>query len=80
MDSDKSLLIKCLPIAIPPKKTEYSKFLLPFELLFPDIKSNSDSSVVLASVKARLQDIVLTSYPAFKKDNYSPSNLSKNEF
>ena len=53
-DSDKSLLIKGLNFAIPPKKIEYSKFLLPFELLFRDIKSNSESSVGLASVKEHL--------------------------
>ena len=68
-DSDKSLLIKGLNFAIPPKKIEYSKFLLPFELLFRDIKSNSESSVDLASVKARLQDTSFTSYSAFNKDN-----------
>ena len=52
-DSDKSLLIKDLDFAIPLKKIEYSKFLLPFELLlFHDIKSNSESSVGLANVKA----------------------------
>ena len=79
-DSDKSLLIKGLNFAIPPKKIEYSKFLLPFELLFRDIKSNSESSVDLASVKARLQDTAFTSYSAFNKDNSPPSNLSKNEF
>ena len=44
-DSDKSLLIKGLNFAIPPKKIEYSKFILPFELLFHDIKANSESSV-----------------------------------
>ena len=79
-DSDKLLLIKGLNFAIPPKKIEYSKFLLPFELLFRDIKSNSESSVDLASVKARLQDTAFTSYSAFNKDNSPPSNLSKNEF
>ena len=78
-DADKSLLIKGLNFAIPPKKTEYSKFLLPFELLFCDIKSNSESSVDLASVKARLQDTAFTSYSAFNKDNSLPSNLSNNE-
>ena len=80
MKSDKLLLIKGLNFAIPPKKIEYSKFLLPFELLFRDIKSNSESSVDLASVKARLQDTAFTSYSAFNKDNSPPSNLSKNEF
>ena len=80
-DFDKSLLIKRLNFAIPPKKIEYSKkFLLLFELLFRDIKSNSESSVDLASVKARLQDTAFTSYSAFNKDNSPPSNLSKNEF
>ena len=53
-DSDKSLLIKGFNFAIPPKKIEYSKFSLPFELLFRDIKSNSESSVGLASVKEHL--------------------------
>ena len=50
-DSDKSLLIGGLNFAIPPEKTEYSKFLLPFEFLFRDIKSNSEYSVDLASIK-----------------------------
>ena len=79
-DSDKSSLIRGLNFAIPPKKIEYSKFLLPFELLFRDIKSNSESPVDLASVKARLQDTACTSYSAFSKDNSPAFNLSKDEF
>ena len=55
-DSDKSLLIGGLNFAIPTEKTEYSKFLLPLEVLFRDIKSNSEYSVDLASIKACLQD------------------------
>ena len=51
MDSDKLLPIKGLNFVIPPKKTEYSRFLLLFELLFSDIKSNIASLVDLASVK-----------------------------
>ena len=79
-DFDKLLLIEVLNFAIPPKKIEYSKFLLLFELLFRDIKSNSESSGDLASVKARLQDRAFTSYSAFNKDNSPPSKLSTNEF
>ena len=79
-DSDKFLLIRGLNFEIPPKKIEYSKFLLPFELLFRDIKSNSESSVDLASVKARLQDTAFTSYSTFSKDNSPPFSLSKDEF
>ena len=78
-DSDKLLLIKGLNFAIPPKKIECSKFLFSFELLFRDIKFNSESSVDLASVKARLQDTAFTSYSAFDKDNSPPSNISKDE-
>ena len=54
--------------------------MLRFEKLFRDIKSNSESSVDLANVKARLQDTAFTSYSAFNKDNSPPSNLSNNEF
>ena len=61
-------------------KIEYSKFLLLFELLFRDLKSDSESSFDLASVKARLQDTAFTSYSAFKKDNSPPSDFSKDEF
>ena len=73
-DSDKSLLIKGLNFAIPPWKIEHSKFLLPFKLLFRDIKSNIQSSV------ASLQDTAFTSYSAFSKNNSPPSNWSKDEF
>ena len=79
-DSDKSLLFRGINFAIQPKKIEYSKFLLPFEFLFRDTKSNSESSVDLANIKARLQDTAFTSHSAFNKDNSPPFNLSKGEF
>ena len=53
-DSDKSLLVESLNFAIPPIKTEHSKFPLPFELLFCGIKSYSKSSINLARDKVRL--------------------------
>ena len=80
MDSDKLLLIKGLKFSIPPKKIEYSKFLLLFELLFREIKSNSESSFDLASVKACLQDTAFSSYLGFNKENSPPFKLSKDEF
>ena len=79
-DTDKSLLIRGLNFAIPLKKIEYSKFLLLLEFLFHDIKSNSEPSVDLASIKVCLQDTAFTSYSAFNKDNLLPFNLSKDEF
>ena len=54
--------------------------MLRFEILFSDIKSNSESSVDLASVKACLQDTAFTSYSAFNKDSFLPFNCCKDEF
>ena len=79
-DPDKSLLIRGLNFAIPAKKIEYSKFLLEFEFLFRDIKSNRESLVDLGSIKAHSQDTAFTSYSAFDKDTSSSFNLSKDEF
>ena len=36
---EESLLSKCLQFAIPPIEIEYTDFMLPFELLYRDIKS-----------------------------------------
>ena len=79
-DSDKSLLFRGVNLVIPPKKIEYSKYLLPLEFLFRDTKCNSESSVDLANIKARLQDTAFTSQSAFNKDNSPHFNLSKSEF
>ena len=69
-----------LNFAIPTKKIEYLKFLLPFEFLVRNIKSNRESSVDLASIKAHLQDTAFTSYSTFNKENSPPFNLSNNKF
>ena len=74
------LLIRGLNFVISPRKIGYSKFLLLFECLFRDIKSNSESSVDLTNIKARLQDTAFRSYSSFTKDNSPPFNLSKDEF
>ena len=79
-ESDKSLLLKGLNFAIPPKNLEYSKFLLPFELLFREIKSNKIAADSIPFIKAKLQDTALSSYMNLKKDSSPPSNLSKEEF
>ena len=64
---------------IPPKKTELFKISTSVSITILDTKSNSESSVDLASVKAHLQDAVFTSYSVFNKDNSPPFNLSKDE-
>ena len=78
-ESDKSLLCKELNFAIAPKNIEYADCLLPFELLFRDIKSDIHSSTDFELIKTRLKDIALSSYQKYNS-NISPSNLSKEEF
>ena len=79
-DSDKSLLIRGLNFAIPPKKIEYSKFLLPFKLLFCGIKSKNEYSVDLAVIKACLRDRAFTFSLSFEKILTLKRSLCKNEF
>ena len=79
-ESDKSSLMKGLDLAIRPKKIEYSKFLLPFELLYCDKKSNSQPSVDADSKNACLQNKGFTCYSAFDRDTSSSTNLSEAEF
>ena len=80
MDSDKYILIRGLNFAIPPKKIEHSKFLLPIEFLFRDMKSSTEYSVDSASIKARLKDTAFTSYSTFDKYTSPPFNLSLNHY
>ena len=39
-EEEKSVLSKCLQFALAPKRLEYADYMLPFELLFRDIKTN----------------------------------------
>ena len=43
-EGEKSVLCKGLEFAIPPSKLEYVHFMLPFELLFHDIKNSYSSN------------------------------------
>ena len=47
---------------------EYSEFLLPFELLFRDVKQENLCSEDLSLMKARLLDTALTPYQSFSSD------------
>ena len=77
-ESEKSVLCKGLQFAFPPSKLEYADFMLPFELLFRDIK-NFDLSVPQSkAVKSKLLDTAFSSFDKFNK-NQVKSNLSKEE-
>ena len=50
-ESEKSVLSKGLEFAIPPNKLEYADLMLPFELIFRDIKSTDLSIPLTKAIK-----------------------------
>ena len=59
---------------------ESSKLLLPFELLFRDIKLEDLCNEDMSLIKARLLDTALTSYQNFSSDRDPTENLLSSEF
>ena len=59
--SEKRLLCKGLNFAIPPDKLEYSDYLLPFELLYRDMKVLDLPNKKTNFLKAKLKDCALSS-------------------
>ena len=76
----KNILHKGLNFSVKPGLIEYSEFLLPFELLFHDIKHEGLSNEDMSLIEARLLDTVLTSYQNFSSDREPPGNLTSSEF
>ena len=58
---------------------EYSEFLLPFELLFRDIKREDLCNEDMFVINSRLLDIALTSYQNFSSDREPLENLTSSE-
>ena len=65
-DDEQNVLWKGLNFSVKPGLIEYAEFLLPFELLFRNIKDlcNEDMSLI----KAKLRDTALTSCQNFSRD------------
>ena len=57
-----------------------SKFLLPFKLLFHNIKREDLCNEDMSLIKTRLLDTALTSYQNFSSDREPPENLRSFEF
>ena len=74
---EKSVLCKGLNFSIKPGLIE---FLLPFELLFRDIKREDLCNEDMSLIKARLLDTALTSYHNLSRDREPPENLTSSEF
>ena len=64
-ESEKSVLCKGLEFAIPPSKLEYADFMLPFELLFRDIKNSDLSIPQTKAVKSKILDTAFSSFDSF---------------
>ena len=73
--SEKSVLYKGLEFAIPHNKLEYADFMLPFELLFRDIKNTDLSIPQTKAVKSKILDTAFSSFDNFN-NNKVRSNLS----
>ena len=65
--SEKSLLCKGLNFAIPPDKLEYSDYLLPFELLYRDIKDLDLPNGKTNFLKAKIKDCALSSFKLYNE-------------
>ena len=77
---EKSILRKGINFSVKPKSIECSEFLLPFELLFRDVKQENLHSEDLSLIKARLLDTALSSYKSFSRDQSPSENLTESEF
>ena len=79
-DDEKNILCKGLNFAIKPGLILYSELLLPFELLFRDIKQEDLCIENMSLIKPRLLDTALTSYQNFSSERNPPENLTHSEF
>ena len=79
-DIEKWVFCKGLNFSVKPKSIEYSEFLLPFELLFRDVKQENLHSENLSLIKARLLDTALSSYESFSRDQSPFENVTASEF
>ena len=79
-DDKKNVLCKGFNFSVKPGLIEYSEFLLPFELLFRDIKREDLCNEDMSVIKARLLDTAVTSYQNISRDREPPENLTSSEF
>ena len=79
-DSDKSLLCKGLDFAIPPKKMKYHEYMLPFEILFRDVRFNTKSNNSLNHLQSKVKDLGLSSLRYYNKRERSFDNLTNDEY
>ena len=74
----KSVLSKDLQFALPPNRLQYADYMLPFELLFCEMKTNDLTASLSSSMKSKFLDTAFTSYNLFERKRYV-RNLSEAE-
>ena len=77
--SNKDLLSKGLPFAIPPKQRDYSNFMTEFELLYRGTLDLSMTTEEKDQFKTKLKDITLSSFKLFSDNCKFENNLSPEE-
>ena len=75
-----TLLSKGLNFAIPPKKVKFDNHILPFELLYRDIRNLSLPNEKLISLKSKVENIGLSSFYSYNKKEHKFENISQEEY
>ena len=71
--------MKGLNFALPPKKLRYEDYMLPFELLYRDIKNLDKKEDELVFAKNELRNIAFSSFKMYNKKNHDFENVSEME-
>ena len=72
--------MKGLNFALPPKKIKFDNHLLPFELLYRDIKNLEIKNEKLLHLRSKIQDIGLSSFRMYNKKEHKFDNISDEEY
>ena len=82
-ETEKALPCKWLNFTILPKNLKFENYLLPFEILFQNVCSNSNKvsdDVCLLDLKCKIKDVGLSSFSWYKKKDHSLENSTKDEY
>ena len=79
-DTEKSLLCKGLNFSLSPKCLKFENYLLPFELLYPDVYDSDNKDESRLHLKSKIKDIGLTSYRTYNIKDHRFENLSQEEY
>ena len=74
-----SVLMKGLNYGTPPKKLKYEDFMLPFELLYRDVKNLGQNEEERVFAKNELRNIAFSSFKMFNKKDHKFENISESE-